>query len=90
MTRKITLAAVATAAFVVLGACSRGENYNDTGLGTTAGAMATPPATYPAAGATTGTLGTTTGALPDSGDSAKWTNADSAKHKSTKTAKKPY
>jgi hypothetical protein len=85
MTRKIALTA-ATAAIVVLGACSKGESYNDTGLGSTAGAMATPPAAYPAPG-------TTTGAVPsDSGDSAKWTNADSARHHAAKstTSKKPY
>ena len=83
MNRKFTLAAVATAAFVVLGACSKNDdNNNDTGLGSTTGAMATPPAAYPAAGATTSTIPNTTGALTpsDSGDSAKWTNADSARH----------
>ena len=95
MTRKITLAAVATAAFVVLGACSKGDNYSDTGVGSTTGAMATPPApsTYPAAGATTSaspstttsTTTTSTIAPSDSGDSAKWTNADSARHLSVKT-----
>jgi hypothetical protein len=89
MTRKITLAAVATAAAVVLGACSKSDSYNDTGLGSTTGAMATPPAAYPPAG----TTGNTTGVLApsDSGDSAKWSNADSIRHKATKTtSKKPY
>jgi hypothetical protein len=91
MTGKITLAAVATAAVVVLGACSKGDDtYNDTAAGTTAGAMATPPASYPAAGTTTGTVGTANGTIApsDSGDSAKWTNADSLRHKSTKTKSK--
>jgi len=84
MTRTNTLAAVATVALVVLGACSKGENYNDTGLGSTTGAMATPPAAYPAPG----TVGASTSTLApsDSGDSAKWTNADSLRHKTpTKT-----
>lgn len=87
MTRKIALTAAATAAIVVLGACSKGESYNDTGLGSTTGAMATPPAAYPAPGTTTGAVI----APSDSGDSAKWTNADSLRHKSTTPpAKKPY
>jgi hypothetical protein len=81
MTRNIAVAAAA-AAIVALAACSKGESYNDTGLGTTAGAMATPPAAYPAPD-------TTTTAMPaDSGDSAKWTNADSARHNATKSPPK--
>jgi hypothetical protein len=86
MTRKITLAAVATVAFVVLGACSKGDDYADSAAGATTGAMATPPASYPVGG-TTSTIGSTTGTmstLPDSADSAKWSNADSLRHKTPK------
>ena len=84
MTRNIAVAAAA-AAIVVLGACSKGQSYNDTGLGSTAGAMATPPASYPAPDTTLKTV------PADSGDSAKWSNADSARHNATKgKTKKPY
>lgn len=78
MNGKITVAAASVAVFVVLGACSRGENYGDTtSAGATTGAMATPPAPLPGVGrTTTTTVGATTVVIDSAGKTTSVTTGE--------------
>lgn len=89
MNRRMTVAAASVAALISLGACSRGENYGDTtSVGSTAGAMATPPAPLPGVGrTTTTTVGSTTVVIDSAGRTTSVTTSDSTTIK-TKTGTK--
>jgi hypothetical protein len=89
MSGKITVAAASVAAFVVLGACGRGENYGDTtSAGATSGAMATPPAPLPGVGrTTTTTVGSTTVVIDSAGKTTSMTTGETTTVK-TKTGSK--
>jgi hypothetical protein len=93
MNRRITMAAASVAALVAFGACSRGEDYSDTtSAGSTAGAMATPPAPLPGVGrTTTTTVGSTTVVIDSAGKTTSVTTGETTTVKTkagTKTGAK--